>query len=108
MANRKMGTTHSLAFLAILAVLGCEESRPTASPKTVKQYQSHCASCHEVGAANAPRRGDEHQWGKRMKKGTDQLVESIKVGLVAMPPRGGCTECSDEDFKALIHYMAHE
>jgi cytochrome c5 len=89
-------------------IVGCGEGKAQASTKTTAQYEQHCAACHEVGAANAPRRGDAHQWGKRLKKGEAHLVQSIKSGLVAMPPRGGCTTCTDDDYRALIHYMAQE
>ncbi len=93
---------------ALCLFSGCDRAEPEASAKTVTQYESHCSSCHEVGAANAPRRGDAHQWSKRLKKGEARLVASVKKGLVAMPPRGGCNDCNDEDFKALIRYMAAE
>jgi len=96
------------AFLSLLAIVGCDEGKAQASSKTIAQYQQHCAACHEVGAANAPRRGDGHQWGKRLRKGEAHLVQSIKSGLVAMPPRGGCQTCTDDDYRALIQYMAHE
>ncbi|CAN0342134.1 unnamed protein product [Chrysoparadoxa australica] len=36
----------------------------------------------------------------------DVLVANAKNGIRAMPPTGMCFDCSDEDFKALIEYMA--
>ena len=41
-----------------------------------------------------------------MGKGTDALVASVVNGMNAMPPKGMCFDCSNEDFKALIEYMA--
>lgn len=96
----------SIALAASYAAFACKGSEATASPKTIRQYDTFCSSCHEVGAANAPRRGDAHQWGKRLRKGEEQLLKSINNGLVAMPPKGGCSECNDADFRALIQYMS--
>ena len=70
------------------------------------KYNKSCAVCHATGAANAPKTGDAAAWGPRLVKGMDVLVASVGNGLNAMPPKGICFDCSDEDFKALIEYMA--
>jgi cytochrome c5 len=41
-----------------------------------------------------------------MEKGMEALVASVRNGLNAMPPGGLCNSCSDEDYAALITYMA--
>jgi cytochrome c5 len=41
-----------------------------------------------------------------MAKGMEVLVASVRNGLNAMPPGGLCNSCSDEDYAALITYMA--
>jgi cytochrome c5 len=41
-----------------------------------------------------------------MVKGMDALVASVNTGLNAMPPKGMCFDCTDDDYKALIEYMA--
>lgn len=70
------------------------------------KYNKSCAVCHATGAANAPKTGDAAAWEPRMAKGMDALVASVNQGLNAMPPKGMCFDCSDEDYKALIEYMA--
>ena len=71
------------------------------------RYNKTCAICHAAGAAGAPRTGDEKVWNQRMEeKGMDTLVKNASNGLNAMPPKGMCFDCSDEDFQALIEYMA--
>ncbi len=70
------------------------------------KYNKSCAVCHNSGAANAPKTGDAAAWEPRMAKGMDALVQSVSGGLNAMPPKGMCFDCSDEDYKALIEYMA--
>ena len=70
------------------------------------KYNKSCAVCHATGAANAPKTGDVAAWEPRMAKGMDALVASVTNGMNAMPPKGMCFDCSDEDYKALIEYMA--
>ena len=70
------------------------------------KYNKSCAVCHASGAANAPKTGDAAAWEPRMAKGMDTLVQSVQNGLNAMPPKGMCFDCSDEDYKAMILYMA--
>ena len=88
------------------ALPGCDRSDTQVSQKTVELYGTHCARCHEVGAANAPRNGDTKAWAKRLKKGEDALITSVKEGLVAMPKMGDCASCTDDDFRQLIQYMS--
>lgn len=72
----------------------------------MEKYNKSCAVCHATGAANAPKTGDAAAWEARLVKGMDALVASVGTGLNAMPPKGMCFDCSDEDYKALIEYMA--
>ena len=70
------------------------------------KYNKSCAVCHATGAANAPKTGDAAAWEPRMAKGMDVLVASVGNGMNAMPPKGMCFDCSDDDYKALIEYRA--
>ena len=70
------------------------------------KYNKSCAVCHATGAANAPKTGDTAAWEPRMAKGMDALVEAVENGLNAMPPKGMCFDCSADEYKALIEYMA--
>ncbi|MBL6907825.1 c-type cytochrome [Luminiphilus sp.] len=70
------------------------------------QYAASCGACHAVGVAGAPKTGDPAQWEPRLAKGMEALVASVKNGLGVMPPGGLCAGCSDDDYKALITYMA--
>ena len=70
------------------------------------RYNKSCIACHASGAAGAPKTGDVAQWAIRLEKGMDVLVASVDKGLNAMPPKGLCYDCSSEDYKALIEYMA--
>lgn len=68
-------------------------------------YQSTCFVCHGTGAAGAPMLGNAAAWAPRISKGMDVLMNSALNGLNAMPARGTCGDCSDDDLKAAIEYM---
>lgn len=70
------------------------------------KYNKSCAVCHASGAANAPKTGDVAAWEPRLAKGMETLVASVNSGMNAMPPKGMCFDCSDEDYKELIDFMA--
>jgi cytochrome c5 len=81
-------------------------STPSLQPDLQAKYDANCATCHEAGAADAPRRGDVEDFGLRLGlRGVDGLVASVRQGTFAMPPRGLCYTCSDDDLQALVQYL---
>ena len=72
----------------------------------MEKYNKSCGICHNTGAANAPKVHDVAAWKPRLEKGMDALVQSVNNGLNAMPPKGMCFDCTDEDYRELITYMA--
>lgn len=68
-------------------------------------YKSTCFGCHGTGAAGAPKLGDAAAWSARTSKGMDALVSNAINGFNAMPPRGTCGSCSDDDIAAAAQYM---
>ncbi len=87
------------AIVAVSAV-------PAFADADMAKYGRSCAMCHESGAAGAPKTGDVKAWEPRLAKGMDVLMESVKNGLNAMPPTGLCSDCTNEEYEALINYMA--
>jgi cytochrome c5 len=80
-----------------------------AGPRSGKDvYGSSCLACHSTGAAGAPRVGDKAAWSARAAKGVDGLLATAISGLNAMPPKGTCGACSDEELKGAIEYMLKE
>jgi cytochrome c5 len=73
-----------------------------------KIYQSSCQACHASGAAGAPKLGDKEAWAPRIATGVDAMTAVAIAGKGAMPPRGACAACSDEDIKAAVEYMASQ
>ena len=75
-------------------------------PKSGEEvYNGNCVACHGTGAAGAPKIGDAAAWAPRIAKGMDTLQANAINGLNAMPPKGLCMACSDEELRAAIEYM---
>ncbi|MFT4676072.1 MAG: cytochrome c5 [Patiriisocius sp.] len=75
----------------------------------VGTYGKTCATCHAIGIAGAPKLGDVIAWEPRLAKGMDVLYASGINGLApAMPAKGMCFTCSDDDIKAIVDYMVAE
>ncbi|MDX1491421.1 MAG: c-type cytochrome [Pseudohongiellaceae bacterium] len=69
-------------------------------------YQQNCSVCHASGMAGAPKLGDSDEWAKRIAdKGMDGLVSNAINGINAMPARGMCMTCSDENIAELVDYL---
>jgi len=90
-------------FLTIALLLG---ATAVYAVPDMDKYNRSCAVCHASGAAGAPKTGDVAAWEPRLAKGTEVLVQSVSDGLNAMPPKGMCFDCTDDDYKALIEFMA--
>ncbi len=70
-------------------------------------YQQNCNVCHASGMAGAPKFDDNEEWAKRLAdKGLDTLVANAINGVNAMPPKGMCMTCSDENIAALVEYIS--
>ena len=69
-------------------------------------YAQTCKSCHSVAIGGAPLTGSEKDWLPRLAKGEDVLLENTINGYGGMPPLGACTDCDEDDFRALIRFMA--
>ncbi len=83
---------------------------PAASLKSGQEvYVAVCASCHDSGAAGAPKVGDKAAWAARLSEGMGLLyLHSLKgyhgkAGV--MPARGGRADLSVELVKQSVDYM---
>ncbi len=74
-----------------------------------KAYAKVCFACHTAGVGGAPKLGDKEAWAPRIAKGPDMLlkhgIEGFKGDTGFMPPRGGCSDCTDEDLKNAIDFI---
>lgn len=70
-------------------------------------YDQYCAMCHNTGMAGAPERSDAAHWEARIADaGLGTIVTNAINGINAMPPRGMCSTCSDENIAELVDYLA--
>ncbi|WP_296267324.1 c-type cytochrome [Pseudomonas sp. UBA6562] len=68
----------------------------------------HCNACHGPGLLGAPKIGDTAAWKERAdhQGGLDGILAKAITGLNAMPPRGTCADCSDDELKQAIQKMS--
>ena len=77
-----------------------------AGPLSGKEvYASGCAACHDSGAAGAPKLGDVAAWTPRADKGIDKLFSNAWFGYNAMPAKGMCKKCSEDEIKDAVVYL---
>jgi cytochrome c5 len=130
--HRRFGAQALVPALALLMLLGtgCSEkettspqeaapAQTTAEPPAADKpadtqiasaagqniYQKSCQACHAAGIAGAPKLGDKEAWAPRIAKGNDALLLSVTNGLKAMPPKGTCMSCSEDELRAAVEYM---
>ncbi|MCG6200689.1 c-type cytochrome [Psychromonas antarctica] len=70
-----------------------------------KVYNTYCVACHATGAAGAPLKGDALAWKPRVDQGMETLVKHATEGFNAMPARGTCADCSDEEIAATVKFL---
>lgn len=71
-------------------------------------YDAVCMACHTTGAAGAPKIGDAAAWSDRVPKGLETLIDHAINGFNAMPAKGGCASCPDEEIAAAVEYLVEE
>ena len=72
-----------------------------------QKYMASCFACHSTGAAGAPKVGAGMiiEWESRLEKGLDAVVANAVNGVNAMPAKGLCFDCNEDDIRALVEYM---
>lgn len=71
-----------------------------------KIYRKYCRSCHQGGVAGSPLFGDKEAWAPRIEKGRATLLTNTVEGIPpAMPKKGACTGCTDEELEEAIDFM---
>ena len=83
------------------------EFTPERLEQGMKVYQHICSSCHARGGSGAPVVGNVMEWRSRLVRGLESLYANTINGFdgTAMPARGGCTDCSDQQLEAAVDYM---
>jgi cytochrome c5 len=89
------------------ASLGDQAAAPAAQQAggPAKIYEANCKMCHASGLAGAPKLHNKADWAPRLAEGMDVVVKKAMQGFKAMPPKGNCISCSEDDIKNTIKYM---
>jgi len=91
-------------LLAASVLLLSSVAQAAQDPEAV--FNRACGACHNGQLPMAPKKGDKAAWEPRLAKGMDALVQNVTNGFNAMPAKGLCTDCSAEDYKAVIEWMS--
>ena len=89
-----------------VASAGGAASGPRSGADVVGKF---CSACHSAGVLGAPKVGDAGAWQARLDGhggDFDGLLQNAIHGLNAMPAKGTCADCSDEELLAAIHEMS--
>lgn len=72
-------------------------------------YTTYCTACHapENVMVSSPKLGDKNEWGRRLSTGLDQATDRAVKGFGAMPPKGGCMDCTRDEIRRAIQFMAN-
>jgi len=81
----------------------------SAGPRSGSEvYGAVCMACHTTGAAGAPVIGNASAWAPRIEQGLDTLISHAINGYNAMPAKGGCASCPDEEIQAAVEHLVAE
>lgn len=96
------------AFLC-LSVVGmlaaCSREPDFNDPAVV--YNTYCFACHDTGAAGAPLLSDQAFW-QAAAKDKARLYQNTLKGVGAMPKKGTCFSCSDQQLQQTVDWMLQQ
>ncbi|WED21874.1 cytochrome c5 family protein [Vibrio sp. JC009] len=78
---------------------------PTGPRDATTIYNTFCTACHATGVSGAPLKGNAEQWAPRIAQGMEILTDHAINGFNAMPVKGSCMDCSDDEIVATVEYM---
>ena len=89
------------------ANVGAVASAPSEPRSGEAVFNQFCTACHTTGLLGAPKKGDTAEWDKRISSlgGYNKLLDQAYKGIGAMPPKGTCMNCSEEEFGNAMVYM---
>jgi cytochrome c5 len=84
---------------------GATTTSVTAPRDGAAVYALICFTCHDLGVAGAPKKGDKAGWAARIATGKEALYASVLNGKGAMPAKGGNPSLSEDEIKGAVDYM---
>jgi cytochrome c5 len=80
-------------------------AKPAAPRDGASVYLVYCSACHTSGVAGAPVKGNAIAWKARLAQGEQMLFDHAWKGFNAMPAKGTCSDCSEDEIKSAIAYL---
>lgn len=81
----------------------------SSGPRSGEQvYNTYCTACHTSGVMGAPKMNNAADWEERLAQGMDTVLKHAVEGFNAMPPKGTCSDCSEEEIQGAIDYMTSD
>ncbi|MGH8617627.1 MAG: c-type cytochrome [Burkholderiales bacterium] len=94
----------------ILALGCCMTTAHAASPVEGKSgaqvHKEVCMACHGTGLIGAPKFGDKAAWAPLLAEGQAVLTAHAWVGVRQMPPQGGDSNLTLNEFARATAFMA--
>ncbi|WP_319553420.1 cytochrome c5 family protein [uncultured Vibrio sp.] len=81
------------------------KAEPTGPRDGATVYGTFCIACHASGVNGAPKIGNADEWAPRIAQGKDVMIKHALEGFNAMPAKGTCMDCSDDEITAAIDHM---
>ncbi len=79
-----------------------------AGPRSGQEvFDTKCTTCHTAGVSGAPRMGNAADWAPRIAQGDSAMFDNAWNGINAMPPKGLCLDCSEDEIRAAIKHMVN-
>ncbi len=101
---------NAAALAAAAAASAGTDAAPVASAgrSADEIISKHCTVCHATGLLGAPMIGDSAAWQTRADAagGLDGLLATSISGINAMPAKGTCSDCSDDELMVTIKSMS--
>jgi cytochrome c5 len=93
--------------ITLLALLPALATLTAAAATPADNYARLCTMCHLPGAHGAPQVGDREDWTQRLRPGLNTVYRNAIEGIpnTAMMAKGGHTELSDTEIRAIVDYM---
>lgn len=89
------------------SVLIKDASNPGVARTGEQVYTAQCTACHAIGAAGAPKTGDEAAWAPRIKTGYEALLNSALKGKGAMTPQA-TGDISEYEVARAVVFLANK
>jgi len=86
-------------------VIASSENSEKAKRSGEEIYSANCQGCHSSGVMGSPKYASLEDWAPRIDLGLEKLTLSAIAGKGAMPARGTCMDCSDNEIKLAVQYM---